>query len=139
MTGGRDAHWDVGIGYSRARGNFNLPGVYRDRIFRAFRGFGGPDCGVGVSADRSSPAGMALGPLGSAVAGQGPCMYYNPFSNAIQYADQPGARFRSTRNPDHVPALANPDQFGPYFFTGVHRPYQAVAEVPTFKWDGREA
>ena len=203
MAGGRDAHWDVGISYSRARGNFNLPGVYRDRIFRAFHGFGGPDCGVGVSADRSSPAGMVLGPIGSAVAGQGPCMYYNPFSNAIQYSDQPGARFQSTPNPDYAPALANPetlrrwlneevdlvsttdlfvadatlsgnlvenvadfavgyqyrgmqadgdpndagdatlnpcavvgdvgcapgDQFGPYFFTGVHRPYAAEQKV----------
>ena len=108
-AGGRDAHWDVGLSYSRARGNLNLPGVYRDRIFRAFRGFGGPDCGVGVAADRTSPAGMSLGPLGGAAAGRGPCMYYNPFSNAIQYSDQPGARFRSTPNPDYVPALANPE------------------------------
>ena len=94
MAGGRDAHWDVGISYSRARGNFNLPGVYRDRIFRAFHGFGGPDCGVGVSADRSSPAGMVLGPIGSAVAGQGPCMYYNPFSNA---SSTPTNRARDSR------------------------------------------
>ncbi len=202
-VGGRDAHWDVGVSYSRARGNFNLPGIYRDRIFRAFRGFGGPDCGVGVTAAPTAPAGMVLGPLAGAVAGQGPCMYYNPFSNAIEYADQPGARFRSTPNPDYVPALANPealrrwlneevelasttdllvadatlsrnlvenvadfavgyqyrgmradgdpndpgdatlnpcavagdlgcalgDQFGPYFFTGVHRPYAADQQV----------
>ncbi len=107
--GGRDANWDVGASYSRARGNLNLPAVYTDRIFRAFRGFGGPDCGVGVAADRTSPAGMVLGPVGGAVAGQGPCMYYNPFSNAIQHADQPGAPFVSTANPDYVPGLANPD------------------------------
>ena len=109
LAGGRNAHWEVGVSYSRARGNLNLPGIYRDRIFRAFRGFGGPDCGVGVRADRTSPAGMALGPLGGAVAGEGPCMYYNPFSNAIQYADQPGARFENTSNPDYVPALTNPE------------------------------
>ncbi len=61
-------------------------------------------------ADRTSPAGMALGPLGGAVAGQGPCMYYNPFSNAIQHADQPGAAFESMANPDYVPGLANQDE-----------------------------
>ena len=65
------AHWDVGLSYSRARGNLNLPAVYTDRIFRAFRGFGGPNCGVGVVADRSSPAGMRLGERNGAVAGQG--------------------------------------------------------------------
>ena len=110
VLGGRDAHWDVGLSYSRARGNLNLPAVYTDRIYRAFRGYGGPDCGVGVMADRSSPAGMALGPLGGAVAGQGPCMYYNPFSNAIQHADQPGAAFETMANPDYVPGLANQDE-----------------------------
>ena len=130
-------------------------------------------------------------------------MYYNPFSNAIEYSDQPGARFRSTPNPDYGPALANTealrqwlneevdlvsttdllvadatlsgnlvrnvadfaigyqyrrmqadgdpndpgdatlnpcavvgdrgcapgDQFGPYLFTGVHRPYAADQQV----------
>ncbi len=110
MAGGRDAHWDVAISYSRARGDFNVPGVYRDRIFRAFRRFGGPDCGVAAVADRTSPAGMRLGPLDGALAGQGPCMYYNPFSNAIEYSDQPGSRFRSTPNPDYVPALQDPGQ-----------------------------
>ena len=110
QLGGRDAHWDVGLSYSRARGNLNLPAVYTDRVYRAFRGYGGPDCGVGVMADRTSPAGMALGPLGGAVAGQGPCMYYNPFSNAIQHADQPGAAFETMANPDYVPGLANQDE-----------------------------
>ena len=109
QAGRRELNWDLGVSYSRARGNLNLPAVYTDRIFRAFRGYGGPDCGVGVTADRSSPAGMVLGPLGGAVAGQGPCMYYNPFSNAIQYSDQPGAPFRNTANPDYVAGLANSD------------------------------
>ena len=107
---GRDTHWDAGVNYSRARGNLNLPAVYTDRIFRAFRGFGGPNCGVGVTADRTSPAGMALGPLGGAVAGQGPCMYYNPFSNAIQFSEQPGAALQNTANPDYVAGLANSEE-----------------------------
>ena len=107
LLGGRDAHWDVGVSYSRSRGNLNLPAVYTDRMFRAFRGFGGADCGVGVVADPTSPAGMRLGPLGGAVPGQGPCMYYNPFSNGIQRADQPNSPLASADNPDFVAGLAN--------------------------------
>ena len=110
MAGGRDLHWDTGVSYSRARGNVNLPAVYTDRMFRAFRGFGGPNCGVGVQADHTSPAGMVLGPLGGAVAGQGPCMYYNPFSNGVQFSDQPGAALENTANPDYVASLANPEE-----------------------------
>ncbi len=105
--GERDIHWDLGLSYSRARGNLNLPGVYTDRLFRAFRGFGGPDCGVGVVVDRNSPAGMALGDLGGAVAGQGPCLYYNPFSNGIEFSDQPGSALEGVANPDFIPGLAN--------------------------------
>ena len=110
QLGRRDAHWDVGLSYSRARGNLNLPAVYTDRIFRSFRGFGGPDCGVGVVADRTLAAGMALGTLDGAVAGQDGCMYYNPFSNAIQYSAQPGSAFENTANPDYVPGLANQEE-----------------------------
>ena len=109
-AGGREANWDIGVSYSRARGNLNLPAVYTDRVFRAFRGFGGSNCGVGVMADPTSPAGMVLGPLNGAVAGQGPCMYYNPFSNAIRYSDQPNSRFENSENPDYVAGLANPDE-----------------------------
>ena len=107
QLGGKDSHWDVGVTYSRSRGNLNLPAFYTDRMFRAFRGFGGPDCGVGVTADRTSPAGMVLGPLDGAVAGQGPCMYYNPFSNAIQYSAQPRSAYEESPNPDFAPGLAN--------------------------------
>ena len=37
-------------------------------------------------------------------------MYYNPFSNAIQYSDQPDSPFENTPNPDYVAGLANPEQ-----------------------------
>ena len=110
LAGGRNTNWDVGVSYSRAKGNLNLPALYTDRIFRAFRGFGGPNCGVGVVADRTSPAGMALGPLNGAVAGQGGCVYYNPFSNAIQHSDQPGSSFENAANPDYAAGLANPEE-----------------------------
>ena len=72
--GGRYVHFDLGLSYSRARGNINMPGIYSERLFLAYRGFGGPDCGVGVTPDPTSAAGMALGRRNGAVAGRGPCM-----------------------------------------------------------------
>ncbi|MXY80944.1 MAG: TonB-dependent receptor plug domain-containing protein, partial [Gemmatimonadetes bacterium] len=103
----RDIHFDLGLSYSRTEGNYNLPGVYIERLFLGFRGFGGPDCGVGVEADNTSLAGMRLGSLNGQVAGQGDCQYYNPFGNAIEFADQYGAEFASQANPDYRANLAN--------------------------------
>ena len=105
--GGRDAALDVGVSYSRAAGNMNQPAEYAYRKFLAFRGYGGPTCGVGVLADAGSPSGMALGSVGGRVAGQSDCMYYNPFSNALQFSAQPGATYERTANPAFDPALAN--------------------------------
>ncbi len=105
--GGRDAHFDLGLSYSRTSGNVNLPGVYTERLFLAFRGYGGPDCGVGVIADPASDAKMRLGPLNGQVAGQGDCMYLNPFSNAIEFSQQPGAQYQNQANPTYRADLAN--------------------------------
>ncbi len=107
--GGRETHYDLGLSYSRTEGNYNLPGVYIERIFLGFRGFGGPDCGVGVEADPdpTSLAGMRLGALNGQVAGQGDCQYYNPFSNAIEFTDQHGSDFVTQANPSYHANLAN--------------------------------
>ena len=105
--GGREMAFELATSLSRSEGNSNLPGEYLYRKFLAFRGYGGPDCGVGVVASPSSPSGMALGPTGGQRPGQGGCMYYNPFSNAHQFAEQPGARFRDQPNPDYVAGLEN--------------------------------
>ncbi len=104
---GEDLTLDVGASFSRASGNVNIPSEYAYRKFLAFRGFGGPNCGVDVVADASSPSGMALGPLNGAVAGQGQCMYYNPFSSAHQYSVQPGAAYENQANPNYMASLAN--------------------------------
>ncbi len=105
--GGRDAHFDLGLSYSRTSGNYNLPGVYIERLFLGFRGFGGPDCGVGVEADPTSLAGMRLGRIYDQVAGQGNCHYYNPFGNAIEFTDQYGSTFENSPNPDYRSGLEN--------------------------------
>ena len=105
--GGNEASLELSASFSRTAGNVNLPAEYAYRKFLAFRGFGGPACGVDVVLDPSSPSGMALGALNGAVAGQGNCMYYNPFSNAHQYSAQPGARYLDQANPDYMPGLEN--------------------------------
>ena len=98
---------EAAVGYSRSAGNWNLPAEYAYRKFLAFRGFGGPECGVDVVVDPESPSGMALGALNGAAPGEGACMYYNPFSNAGQRSAQPGAQYVDQDNPDYVSALAN--------------------------------
>ena len=105
--GGRDAKLDLGVAYSRSAGNMNLPSEYGYRKFLAFRGYGGPNCGVGVVADPTAPTGMRLGPTGGAQPGVGDCLYYNPFSSATEYSAQPGAPWRETPNPWYRPGLAN--------------------------------
>ena len=104
---GRPANLDVAISYSRSSGNVNQPAEYAYRKFLAFRGFGGPNCGVGVVVDRTKPSGMALGPLNGRVAGQGPCEYFNPFSHSLEYSVQPGARYASEPNPRYARGLGN--------------------------------
>ena len=107
VLSGHDNRLNLALSYSRSSGNVNLPAEYAYRKYLAFRGYGGPDCGVDVVADATSPSGMSLGPTGGKVAGQGNCMFYNPFSNALQYSQQPGARFVGEANPDFSPNLAN--------------------------------
>ncbi len=104
---GHDNRLNLAVSYSGSSGNVNQPAEYAYRKFLAFRGFGGPDCGVDVVADPNSASGMALGPTGSRVPGQGNCRFYNPFSNALQHSQQPGARFVGEANPDFSPNLAN--------------------------------
>ncbi|MCY3931365.1 MAG: TonB-dependent receptor plug domain-containing protein, partial [Acidobacteria bacterium] len=105
--GGKAASLDVGVNYSRATGNMNHPAEYAYRKFLAFRGFGGPNCGVGVVADDTSPSGMRLGNTGSAQPGVGDCSYYNPFGNAIEFSAQPGAPWENSANPMYVAGLEN--------------------------------
>ncbi len=87
-------------------------GTYTERLFLAFRGFGGPDCGVGVLADATSPAKMRLNPddLPGRAPGQGNCRFFNPFSNTLSHSAQYGAPYGAEPNPSHTPALKNDDE-----------------------------
>ena len=108
--GGKAANLDVGVNYSRATGNMNHPAEYAYRKFLAFRGYGGPNCGVGVVADDTSPSGMRLGNTGSAQPGVGDCMYYNPFGNGVEFSVQPGAPWENSANPMYRAGLGNSPQ-----------------------------
>ena len=119
-VGGKAANLDVGVSYSRATGNMNHPAEYAYRKFLAFRGYGGPNCGVGVVADETSPSGMRLGNTGSAQPGVGGCMYYNPFGNAIEFSGQPGAPWENSANPMYRAGLENSRDLLDWIFEQVN-------------------
>ena len=105
--GGRAARLSLSASYSTSWNRQTLPGELAYRQFLAYRGFGGPDCGATVVSDPEAPSGMRLESLDGQSPGQGPCWYYNPFSNGLRHSFQPGARFVNQPNPDYAPELAN--------------------------------
>ena len=109
--GERLLDYDANLSYSNSSANNRLPGIYTQRLFLAYRGYGGPNCGVGVVPEDSVATGMQLGDTGGRMPGEGDCMYYNPFSNAIQYSAQPAINLpgyvAGQLNPDFRPDLAN--------------------------------
>ena len=91
--------YDLGFSYSHSEGTVGQPAEYITRRFLAYRGFGGPNCGVEALPDRTRKAGLKLGDTGGKSPGVGDCMYYNPYSDALQHSEQPGAEFASRPNP----------------------------------------
>ena len=104
--GGRETYYDLGLSYSSADGNVGIPAILTERLFLAFRGYGGPDCGVGVVPDTSLAPGMRVEDT-PAAPGTGGCQYYNPFSSASQFSSLPGAPYYDTPNPQYDPVQAN--------------------------------
>ncbi len=107
--GGGDYDYSLGLAWSEQNHKNADTGSYTERLFLAFRGYGGPDCGVGVIAEPFSNAKMRLDPadLSGRGPGQGPCLYYNPFGNALERSAQLGAPFETMSNPAYRPELAN--------------------------------
>ena len=89
-TFSNDVNYDFALSYSRSEGDRSTNDTYIAGLSAALNGFG-------ICAD---PVTGAV-PTG-AVAGQGGCEYYNPFSNAIQSSAITGAT-----NPGYVPGLEN--------------------------------
>lgn len=104
--GGREIGYDAGLSFSSSEGNLNVPGILTERLFLAFRGYGGPNCGVDVAADNTLAPGMKVAATSKAP-GTGGCEYYNPFSSASRYSSMPGAPYYGTPNPEYDPAQAN--------------------------------
>ena len=102
------ANYDLAISYSFADGHMETGAEYGYRKFLAFRGFGGPNCGVDVVADPTSPSYLALGNVPSGVEpGTGNCHYYNPFSVALPSSEQLGSLYSTQPNPNFDPAVEN--------------------------------
>ena len=99
--------FDLGFTYSHSEGNVAQPGELIYRRFLAYRGFGGPNCGVYAVPDATHPSGLQVHNPGGKTAGQGGCMYYNPHSDALRRSEQPGAPYRDADNPDYDPSKAN--------------------------------
>ena len=104
--GGRETFYDLGLSYSGSKGNVSIPAILTERLFLAFRGYGGPDCGVGVVPDTILGPGMRVEDTQKAPGAAG-CRYYNPFSSASQFSSLPGAPYYETPNPHYDPAQAN--------------------------------
>ena len=85
-----DVSYDFGLSYSQSEGHRITNDTYIGGLTAALSGFG-------LCADQITGA---VNP--GAVAGQGGCQYYNPFSNAIA-----ASAITGEANPNYNPALAN--------------------------------
>ena len=102
------ANYDLAISYSSSEGHMETGAEYGYRKFLAFRGYGGPDCGVGVVADAKSPSYITLTDVPPGVEpGIGDCHYYNPFSVALPSSEQLGSLYSTQPNPNYDPAVGN--------------------------------
>ena len=108
-----DYQWSSGdsshfVGFTQGSNSHNRTGWdgYIDRTYLAFNGFGGANCAAEVGVDEG---GDFIVVENGAVAGEGGCQWYNPFSNGIEFSKQFGAQHveGGTPNPDYDPALAN--------------------------------
>ena len=107
LFGDNPYEYDLGFSYSHSESIVGQPAEYIYRRFLAYRGFGGPNCGVEVLPNRMKKPGLTLYNPDNKTPGVGDCMYYNPYSHALQYSEQPGAEFVTRPNPDYDATEAN--------------------------------
>lgn len=102
------ANYDIAVSYSFSDGHMETGGEYGYRKFLAFRGYGGPNCGVDVVADPSSPSYIGLGTIPAGVEpGTGNCHYYNPFSVGLPNSAQFGSLYSTQPNPNFDSSVEN--------------------------------
>ena len=90
--------WDVGVSWSRNKGELEGVDAQIGKTKLAFSGFGGESC----KADLSTKGVLQTN---GATAGAGGCLYYNPFSNAIARSSSESTF--GVANPDYNAAVAN--------------------------------
>lgn len=106
IPAGESTFYELAFALSGAQGNVPIPAILTERLFLAFRGYGGPDCGVEVVADSTLGPGMRVANTEKAPGTNG-CLYVNPFSSSMPHSALPGAEFFNSRNPAYDPAQAN--------------------------------
>ena len=90
-----DVDYTLNMAYSRSEGGYSSRDASIEKTKLAYLGYGGEGCGATLNPDESvSPNG--------AIAGQGNCSYFNPFSTAIE-----SGYFGQFVNPNYDPSVAN--------------------------------
>ncbi len=103
--------WDVSAGYRRSTLHTTGPTEFGFRIQEALNGFGGPNCNAPdlvpyVEGDYST-----FGTQNAALAGQGECMYFNPFASAWA-----NGAVNGVNNPRYVAGNENPVELSNWLF-----------------------
>ena len=101
-----ETFYELHFSLSGASGNVPIPAILTERLFLAFRGYGGPNCGVGVVADSTLGPGMRVA-TADKLPGTESCLYLNPFSSSMSHSALPGADYYDSLNPSYDPAQAN--------------------------------
>lgn len=97
--------YDFALTYNNSNSYYDQADVLGFRLQEALNGFGGPNCSV----PDLDPA--RFGTQNAALAGQGSCMWWNPFSTS--FPDQP---VRNLANPNYVPGAENPEELVRWIF-----------------------
>ena len=90
-----DIDYTLSMSYSRTEGSYGSRDASIEKTKLAYLGYGGQSCGATLNPDESVSA-------NGAVAGQGGCQFFNPFSTAIQ-----SGYFGQFENPNFDASVAN--------------------------------
>jgi iron complex outermembrane receptor protein len=90
-----EVDYTVNMAYSRSKGGYGSRDASIEKTKLAYLGYGGEGCGATLNPDETVSA-------NGAVAGQGNCQYYNPFSTAIE-----SGYFGQFVNPNYDASVAN--------------------------------
>ena len=93
---------DLGFTYASAEGTLLSRDALVENTYLAFRGYGGPNCNVRVAV--AADGTLSLAGTAGKTAGEGNCLYYNPFPSGFQTVQTPRA---PGANPNYEENLVN--------------------------------